>query len=106
MPAPAENFQVSTIASVFWFPLLPLVLSGGYFLLTFTDSKCRAPLISQNVQTDAAVAVDIGVVDAGGEVDLWRLERVVGREMDGKEEDAAGVGRVAGTHDCGLPVEL
>lgn len=34
------------------------------------------------------------MVDTGGEVDLGRLERVVGGEVDGKEEDTAGVGRV------------
>jgi hypothetical protein len=31
------------------------------------------------------------VVDAGGEVDLWGLERVVGREVDCEEEDATRV---------------
>ena len=41
------------------------------------DSQGRAPLITQNVQADASVRVDIGVVDASSEVDLWRLERVV-----------------------------
>jgi len=46
-------------------------------------------LIPKDVQTDAAVRVDIGVVDSGGEVDLRGLERVVGGEMDGKEEDTA-----------------
>lgn len=35
------------------------------------------------------------MVDAGGEVDLGRLEGVVGRKVDGQEEDAAGVRRVA-----------
>lgn len=34
------------------------------------------------------------MVDAGGEVDLRGLEGVVGGEVDGKEEDAAGVRRV------------
>ncbi len=29
------------------------------------------------------------MVDAGSEVDLWRLERVVGREVYGEEEDAS-----------------
>ena len=48
-------------------------------------------MISENVQTDTAVAVDVGVVDAGGEVDLGRLERVVCGEVDGEEEDTAGV---------------
>jgi len=48
-------------------------------------------LVSENVQTDAAVAVDVGVVDAGGEVDLGRLEGVVCGEVDGEEEDTARV---------------
>jgi len=75
-------------------------------LLTFRDGERRAPLIPQDVQTDAAVAVDVRVVDTGGEVDLRRLERVVGGEVDRKEEDAAGVWRVARSHDGRLPVEL
>jgi hypothetical protein len=48
-------------------------------------------LIPQDVQADGAVAVDVGVVDACGEVDLRRLEGVVCGEVDGEEEDAAGV---------------
>lgn len=35
------------------------------------------------------------MVDASGEVDFGRLEGVVGREVDGEEEDAARVRRVA-----------
>lgn len=35
------------------------------------------------------------MIDPCGEVDLGRLEGVVGWEMDGQEEDAAGVGGVA-----------
>jgi hypothetical protein len=58
---------------------------------TLRDGERRAPLISQNVQTDRAVAVDVGVVDAGGEVDLRRLEGVVCGEVDCEEEDTAGV---------------
>lgn len=46
------------------------------------------------------------MVDARGEVDLGRFEGVVGREVDRKEENAAGVWRVTRTHDRGLPVEL
>lgn len=60
-------------------------------MLTFRDGQSRAPLVSQDVQTDAAVGVDVGVVDASGEVDLGRLEGVVGREVNGKEEDTARV---------------
>jgi hypothetical protein len=48
-------------------------------------------LVPQDVQTNAAVGVDVGVVDAGGEVDLGRLEGVVGREVNGKEEDTSRV---------------
>jgi len=57
----------------------------------FRDGQSRAPLIPQDVQTDAAIAVDVWVIDAGGEVDLWGLERVVCGEVDGEEEDAARV---------------
>ena len=31
------------------------------------------------------------MIDAGGEVDLWGLEGVVGREGDAQEEHAGGV---------------
>jgi hypothetical protein len=58
---------------------------------TFADGERRAPLVSQNVQADASVRVDVGVVNAGGEVDLRGLEGVVGREVDCEEEYAAGV---------------
>lgn len=62
---------------------------------TFRDSESRAPLVPQDVQTDTAVGVDVGVVDAGGEVDLGWLEWVVRGEMDGEEEDTSGVWRVS-----------
>ena len=58
---------------------------------TFTNSEGWTPLVTQDVEADAAVGVDVGVVDAGGEVDLWRLEGVVGGEVDGEEEDTARV---------------
>jgi len=48
----------------------------------FGDGESRAPLVSQNVQADAAIRVDVWVVNAGGEVDLRGLEGVVGGEMD------------------------
>jgi hypothetical protein len=84
------------------------IMFGDAWVIEFTfgDGECRAPLVSQDIETDAAVAVDVGVVDASGEVDLWWLEWVVGGEVDRKEEDAARVGRVTGTHDGCLPVEL
>lgn len=58
------------------------VQSGRRRGRTFRDRESRAPLVSENIQTDAAVRIDIGMVDASGEVDLGRLERVVGREVD------------------------
>jgi len=58
----------------------------------FRDGQCRAPLVSENVQADASVRVDVWVVDTGGEVNLRWLERVVCREVDGEEEDTARVG--------------
>lgn len=73
---------------------------------TLRNRQCRAPLVSQDIKTDAAIAVDIWMVDASGEVDFWRLEWIICWEMDREEEDAAGVWRVARTHDSCLPVEL
>ena len=58
---------------------------------TLRDGERRAPLVPQNVQADGAVAVNVGVVDAGGEVDLRRLGGVVCGEVDCEEEDTAGV---------------
>ena len=58
---------------------------------TLGDGERRAPLIPQDVQANGAVAVDVGVVDASGEVDLRGLEGVVCGEVDGEEEDTAGV---------------
>lgn len=58
-------------------------------VLTFRDGQSRAPLIPQYVQADATIAIDVRVVDAGGEVDFGWLEWVVCREVDGQEEDAA-----------------
>jgi hypothetical protein len=63
----------------------------GRRCLTFRDRESRTPLIPQYIQADTSVAVDVGMVDAGGEVDLRRLERVVCGEVDGEEEDATGV---------------
>lgn len=61
---------------------------------TFGDSQSRAPLVSKNVKADTAVGVDVGMVDAGGEVDLRGLEWVVGREVDSEEEDTTRVRRI------------
>ena len=59
---------------------------------TFGNGQGGTPLITKDVQTDASVGVDVGVMDTRGEVHLGRLEGVVGGEMDSQEEDAARVG--------------
>lgn len=58
---------------------------------TFRDGQRRTPLVPQDIQTDRTVRVDVGVVNLGREADLWRLEGVIGRECNGKEEHATGV---------------
>lgn len=69
-------------------------MGGDRVRRTLRDGQGRAPLVPQDIQTDTAVGVDVGVVDAGGEVNLGRLEWVVGREVNGEEEDASRVWRV------------
>jgi hypothetical protein len=58
---------------------------------TFRNGQRRRPLIPQNVKTDRTVGIDVRVVDASGEVDLGRLEGVVGGESDAQEEDTGRV---------------
>lgn len=63
-------------------------------LRTLRDRQGRAPLVPQNVQADAAIRVDIRVVDLRRERHLGRLEGVVRRECNGQEEHTATVRRV------------
>jgi hypothetical protein len=56
---------------------------------TLGDRESRTPLVSEDVKTDAAVGVDVGVVNPGGEVDLRGLEWVVGGEVDVQEENTS-----------------
>ena len=63
-------------------------------VLTFGDGQGWGPLVPQDIEADATVAIDVGVVDASGEVDLGRLERVVCGEVDRQEEHTALVRRV------------
>jgi hypothetical protein len=69
-------------------------------ILTLGDCKGWRPLVPQDIKTDRAVGVDVGVIDLGREADLGRLEGVVGGESDGKEKDAASVGRVTLRSSC------
>lgn len=55
----------------------------------FGNSQSRAPLISENIEANAAVAVNVGVVDSGREVDFRGLERIIRRELDLQEENTS-----------------
>jgi hypothetical protein len=50
--------------------------------LTFRDGQRWRPLIPQDVQTNGAIGIDVGVVDLGREADFGWLEGVIGRETD------------------------
>ena len=62
-------------------------------------------MILQNIETNGTVAVDIGMVDLGSKVDLWRLEGVISREVDRQEENTTLVRAILGTHNSCLPME-
>lgn len=71
----------------------------------FRDGQGRTPLVSEDIQADAAVRVDVWVVDPSGEANLGRLERVVAGEVDVEEENATGIGRITGAYDRCSPFE-
>jgi hypothetical protein len=49
---------------------------------TLRDSECRGPLVTQDVETDGTIGVNVRVVDLGRERDLRRFEGIVGRKDD------------------------
>lgn len=55
-------------------------------------------MVSQDIQANRAVGVDVWVVDLGREADLGGLEWVIGGERDGEEEDTASIRRVTLDH--------
>lgn len=57
------------------------LLSTVLISLTFRYGQGRAPLVPQDIQTDATVGIDIGMVDTGREVNFGRFERIVGWEV-------------------------
>jgi hypothetical protein len=61
-------------------------------------------MLIQNIQAEAAVPVDIRMVHARCELDTGRPHGVVGRELDGEEENAAIVRSVGRTEDGPHPV--
>lgn len=56
---------------------------------TFRDSESRAPVVFQNIKTDAALVIDIAVVDLSLKLDTRRFEGVVRRELNRKKEDTS-----------------
>ena len=54
----------------------------------FRDCESGRPVVSQYIQTYASVAIDVGMVDPGCEVELRWFEGVIGREMDVQEENS------------------
>jgi hypothetical protein len=68
-----------------------------------TDVQDGTPLVLEDVEADAALHVDIGVVDGGGEADLRRHVWVAGREVEAQLERETRVGRVGGTDDGAVP---
>jgi hypothetical protein len=59
--------------------------------LTLRNSQRRRPLVPQDIQTNRAICIDIGVVDLGCEADFRGLKGVVRRECDGQEENTSGI---------------
>ena len=70
------------------------------------DGEGGTPLLLENVEADASVRVDVRVIDTSSKVELWRLERVIGREVDVQEVNTTGVRALVRSHDSRLPVEL
>lgn len=58
------------------------------------DSQGWAPLIFEDVQTDASVGVDVAVIDTRREINFGRLEWVISRKVDVQVVDAASIRRV------------
>merc|ERR1719188_1110307 len=68
------------------------------------DGERGAPVVLEDVEADDAVAVDVAVVDARAEGHLGRLEGVLWREVQVKEEDAALVHRTGRAQDRRHPL--
>jgi len=71
----------------------------------FRYGQRRRPLTAQNVQANAAVAVDVRMINSRRESDFRRFERIISREMNRQEENAALIRTVRRSHDRGLPME-
>ena len=63
-------------------------------------------MLLEDVEADGAVGVNIRVVDPCREIDLGRLEWIIGWEADVQEKYSTRKGRVIWAHDGGLPMVL
>jgi hypothetical protein len=63
------------------------------------------PLILENVETNASVAIDIRMIDSSREVHLWRFEWIISREMNRQEKHSVCVGTICRSHDRSLPMK-
>lgn len=70
------------------------------------NACCWLPLVVlQQGNADGALLINVGVVHLGQELDLWRLEGIVGGEYNIQLEDAALVRGVGRSGDLASPVE-
>jgi len=69
------------------------------------DCQRRRPLVSEDIQTNRSIRVDVWVIDLRCEAHFGRFERIINRKGDGKEEDTASVWRITRSHNRCLPLE-
>ena len=63
--------------------------------LTLRNGQCGRPLVTQDVQANRAVCIDIGMINLSRKRDLGWLEGVIRGEHNREEEDATRVRRVS-----------
>jgi len=67
--------------------------------------QSRTPLVLENIKANSPIRVDIAVINAGGEMNLWRLEWIISGEVDIQKEDSSSIRGVVRTHDSSLPMK-
>ena len=88
--------------------LLDLIINkkSGRKKLTLRDRQGGRPLVSQDVQANRAVGIDVWVINLGREADLGGLEWIIGGERDGEEENASGIRGITLGHTAGQDESL
>lgn len=106
-----------SVVLVDWGNLVPLPETAGKVVRVGVSEQCvnilkyvrdgegRSPVTTQEFTVDSPIAVDIRVVDLGGELDLGAAQGVVLGEVDVQGEDSILEGAVRGPHDGRLPVK-